>query len=201
MTRPRKTNSRLKQLAETRARATCTIERLEQSISTTQLEIDALTRKIESISTRKMQLEQNIVRLHNDIRAVDKAILREFPYVQPDQIPSTYGFRSEYGKRGEFLNCVRRVLTEAGSEGLTLKDIGAKVCEAFSLSHNTHGDFRRWMKNSLVSALESLRDKRKEVEHIKIAGKHPRWRMKSPTPSWAQLLANEAYAATDIQIP
>lgn len=197
MTRPRKINSRLKQLAETRARAASTIERLEQSISLAERELLVLVARIERVSERKFQMEQGLIHHHNEIRAMDKAILREFPQVNPEKIPPTYGFRSEYGKRGEFINCIRRVLADAGTDGLTLKDIGAQVCEAFSLRHNTHGDFRRWMKNSLVSALESLRDKGKEVEHVKVVGKHPRWRMKSLSPSWETLLADEAYVETD----
>lgn len=122
-------------------------------------------------------MEQALIQHHNEIRAMDKAMLREFPQVEPSKIPSTYGFRSEYGKRGGLKACILKVLEDAGADGLTAKQIGEAVSEVFYLRHNTAEDFQRWMKNSLLDTLAVLRDKFGEVERVQVQGSHPRWRL------------------------
>lgn len=187
MSRPRKVNTRLKQLAECRARATATTERLDESLKSLQPHIDAARAALLRLEEIKFNIEHRLNIYHNEIRATDKLIREEFPQVEPSEILSTYGFRSEYGRRGTLLDTVREVIKAAGNEGLTQKEIGIRVTEKLKLVHHTQQDFRRWTKNSLGSAMDKLYYRKHEIKRITIPGKHPKWTLSNKTPSWDDL--------------
>lgn len=187
MPRPRKVNSRLRKLAESRARATATIERLNESLNNLRPKIEEAKAALLHLEELKFSVEHRLNQHHNEIRATDKAICEEFPDVEPTEIPSTYGFRSKYGTRGTLLNTIREVVKEAGEEGITLKELGLKVTKKLALVHNSHGDFRAWVNNSLESALYTLKLEKKEVINMKVPGKHPHWVTLKKQCSWDDL--------------
>ena len=187
MTHRKKVNSRLKQLAESRARATATIERLNDSLSLLLPKIEEAKAALHHLEEIRLELEHRLTQFHNEIRATDKTIKHEFPLVQPSEILATYGFRSEYGRRGALRETIKEVIREAGDEGITLKNIGLKVTEKLALVHHTHADFRAWVTNSLESALHVLKDDRNEITKKKVPGKHPHWLMVKKELSWDNL--------------
>ena len=188
MSRPKKVNTRLKQLAESRARATATIERLHESLDNLRPKIEKAKAELRQLEELKFNAEYRLTQHHNEIRATDKTILEEFPGVEPTEIPSTYGFRSEYGKRGSLLETIRNVLKDAGEEGVTLKELGLQVTKKLGLVHNSHADFRAWVNNSLESALWNLRHNKKELTNVKVPGKHPRWKLARNETKWEDLI-------------
>lgn len=187
MTHRKKTPTRLKSLAETRARATATIARLEKSIGFINTELSELQARLHDLTERKYKLEQGVVRHHNEIRQIDKAIKDEFPAVKPEEIPSTFSFRTEYGKRGALRDLIKRILQEAGPKGLQAIEIGTMVTSHFLMHHNTKEDFNLWIKNSLISALEAMRDNQGTIENFYPEGKRARWRIVNKVPTWEDL--------------
>jgi len=154
MPRPKKVNTHLKKLAESRARATATIERLNDNLENLRPKIEEAKEALLHLEELKFNIEHRLNLYHNEIRATDKTIREQFPGVEPTEIPTTYGFRSEYGRRGALRETIREVLREAGDEGITLKNLGLKVTEKLGLVHHTHADFRTWVKKQLgVSSL------------------------------------------------
>lgn len=191
MTKPKKVNSRLKQLAESRARHAATTERINNRIFTLQLQIEEAKATQLRLEELQFELRTRLVNHHNDIRATDKIIRAEFPNVDPDKILPTFGFRAEYGKRGALLDTIRTVLGESGDHGLTLKEVGLRVTERLKLVHHTPEEFNLWMKNSLESAMKKLCYKKCEIQRVKVPGKHPRWCLLKKSSSWADLVELE----------
>lgn len=187
MPRPRKVNTRLKALAESRARATASIERLNGSLTKLFPKIDEARVALVELEEAKLKIEHRLMQAHNLVRETDKALRNEFPNVSPADIPSTYGFRSEYRKRGTLLDTIREVVGEAGEEGISLNEIALEITKRLNLQHNTHADFRAWVSNSLESALDTLRFKKMELDKYKPQGKHPRWFVVKRCASWEDL--------------
>lgn len=175
MSRPRKVNSRLKQLAETRARASANAERLTFTLNNLLPQIEIAKAALDNLAEQRFNLEHSLNQVHNQIRQTDKSIQEEFPGVEPSQIPSTYGFRSEYGKRGMLKETILDVLREAGERGLTLRELGLRVSKEFNMVHHTPQEFRRWVANSIEPALKRMRRVKPEVQNIRLAGAYPRW--------------------------
>lgn len=197
MTRPRRVNTRLKALAESRARATASIERLNGSLTSLSPKIDEAQQALRHLEEIKFDVEHRLTQLHNLVRETDKAIRQEFPGVVPTEIPSTYGYRSEYFRRGTLLDTVRAVVREAGEEGITLKELGLEVTKRLELRHHTHADFRAWVTNSLESALYTLKHKKMELDKHKIPGKHPKWFVVKRRTSWEDLTNLEHQTGSD----
>jgi|GEM_PF-6469883 len=191
MPRPKKVNTHLKKLAESRARATATIERLNDNLENLRPKIEEAKEALLHLEELKFNIEHRLNLYHNEIRATDKTIREQFPGVEPTEIPTTYGFRSEYGRRGALRDTIREVLREAGDEGMTLKNLGLKVTEKLGLVHHTHADFRTWVKNSLESALYVLKFERKQITNKSVPGKHPHWVLLKKQNSWEDLMALE----------
>lgn len=187
MTHRKRVNSRLKQLAESRARGTATIERLKENLDNLHPKIEEAKATLLHLEELKFNIEHRLNLYHNEIRATDKTIETEFPGVEPTEIPTTYGFRSEYGRRGVLRETILEVIREAGDEGITLKNLGLKVTERLGLVHHTHADFRAWVKNSLESAIYALKVERRQVTNRTVIGKHPHWILLKKQNTWDEL--------------
>lgn len=187
MARPRKVNSRLKKLAESRARAIATIERLNESLGLLLPKIEEAKAALHHLEETKFEVERRITQFHNEIRKTDRTIKEEFPGVEPTEIPSTYGFRSEYGKRGMLRETILDVLRDAGENGLTLRELCIRVSAKFEMVHYTPEEFKRWVDNSIEPALKRMRRDKAQVQNIRVPGAYPRWVFVNTEYSWDAL--------------
>lgn len=162
-------------MTETRARASANAERLTFTLNNLLPQIESAKAALEELVEQRFNLEHSLNQVHNQIRQTDKSIQEEFPGVEPSQIPSTYGFRSEYGRRGMLKETILDVLREAGEKGLTLRELSLKVSAEFNMIHHTPQEFRRWVDNSIEPALKRMRRVKPQVQNIRVAGAYPRW--------------------------
>lgn len=188
MSQPKKVNSHLKKLAEFRARATATIERLNSSLVELQPSIEEARAALLHLEELKFNIEHRLNHYHNEIRAADKIIQEKFPGVEPTEILSTYGFRSEYGGRGALQKVIRDVIFEADHEGIELKNLSLKVSERLSLVHFTQADFKKWVQNSLKPAIYSLKFEKKLITNRVVPGKRSRWTLVNKQSFWDDLV-------------
>lgn len=127
MTKPKKIPSELKKIAERRARATATIERVKNSIPRVDLLIQEARVELARFEVIRTALEAKLRRCQGEVESADETLRNKFPSVTPALIGSTYGFREEYKHRGILIQTVQEILMEAKGAPLTTKEIALSV--------------------------------------------------------------------------
>lgn len=131
----RKTPSYLKGLAENRARAAAEVTRYARVLDEIQ---------------RRLSVAQA------DLVACDQLIRRFDARLNPNDIAPIRGWKGHYGKRGDFLQAVQRILQEAAPHPVSTPILALLLQAEFELDFETPTECRRWVRNSVCNRLRKL---------------------------------------------
>lgn len=129
-----KTNSYLKGLAETRARADGDVLRLERLLA---------------------EITADLSRAKSDRDACDRLIRRFDPALNPEAIEPIQAQKGLYGKHGALRATVVDAVRSAAPEAITTWEVGHYVAMALSLVFVSRKDRGRWLNDALGRCLRT----------------------------------------------
>lgn len=191
MTKPKKTPSALKQIAERRARATAVIERIQGRIP----HVDSLIREARSELSRleavRAALEAKLMRCQEDVESIDGALRNKYPSVNPTLIDPTYSIREEYKHRGVLIQTAQEILMGANGAPLSTKEIALSVVNQLGISLSSPAELKTWMDNSLRPTLRKLKQTKSELIRVSRPGHPTTWIWTAKSLGWDDLIGLE----------
>lgn len=130
-----KTPSYLKGLAENRARAAA--------------EVTRYARLLNEIQSRLSVAQADLV-------ACDQLIRRFDARLNPNDIAPIHGWKGRYGKRGDLIQAIQRILQEAAPYPVSTPTLALLLRAEFELDFETPAECRRWVRNSVCNRLREM---------------------------------------------
>lgn len=132
-----KTNSYLKGLAETRARADGDVLRLERLLA---------------------EITADLSRAKSDRDACDRLIRRFDPALNPEAIEPIQAQKGLYGKHGGLTRAVENAVRSAAPTPITTWEVGLAAAMELKLEFVSRKDRSEWMHNTLGRCLRRMLD-------------------------------------------
>ena len=150
--------TKLKQLAEKRARLAGEVEQSHAMDRPYIVERDALLEKLSSIEETLAISAQKRDVITTALILIDEEIVKLSPNTNPLQIHAIYGWKDRYGKRGALRHYIVDVLKSRHPEYIESSDLADLAMKNFGLTFATDSEKVNWRSISLRNALTALRN-------------------------------------------
>lgn len=148
-TKKRLVPTKLKKLAETRARLSGLLD-VRGPLNQAYLdEVSVLNEKLRVATSVFEKSDQQLTHLKADLAKVDEAIAAIAPTVKPASIKPIRAWSGQYGRRGALRDFLLEALTVRYPEFLSTPDLANLTITAFSLTFESKREPRAWYDNSL----------------------------------------------------
>ncbi|MDO8772050.1 MAG: hypothetical protein Q7K57_25755 [Burkholderiaceae bacterium] len=150
--------TKLKRLAERRARLAGLVELSLASDKPYIDELDALLEKLSLLEERLAisALQRN--EITTALSALDEEIVKLSPNTDPSKIQAIFGWKDRYGKRGAFRQYILDVLKSHHPEYIGFTDLADLATKKFGLTFATASEKVDWRNKNLRDALKELRN-------------------------------------------
>ena len=155
--KPRRVPTKLKQLAEKRARLAGEVELSMASDKPYIDQRDALLEKLSLIEDALAISAQKRDEISTALAVVDEEIVKLSPNTNPSKIQAISGWKDRYGKRGALRHYLVDVLKSYYPEYIESNDLADLAMKNFGLTFATHSEKVDWRNTSLRNALLALR--------------------------------------------
>ena len=150
--------TKLKQLAEKRARLAGEVE---LSLATDKPYIDEIDALLEKLSLLEEKLVISALQrngITTALSALDDEIVKLSPNTDPSKIQAIFGWKDRYGKRGALRQYLVDVLKSHHPEYIGFTDLADLAAKNFSLTFATDSEKVDWRNRNLKGALKELRN-------------------------------------------
>lgn len=152
----RKTHSYLKGLAETRARAAGSLQRLRQLRSEVQRKLKVATAEVERYQKMEVELARKLEEARTDLKSCDWLIRKFDSRLDPSEIAPIAAWKGRYGKRGALKEAVSRILKDHSPVALSIPELSKMIILEFQLTFDTDKALKAWTHNSIGGVLKTL---------------------------------------------
>ena len=152
----RKTHSYLKGLAETRARAAGSLQRLKQLRSEVQGKLKVAKADVERYQKLEIELVLKLEEARTDLKSCDWLIRKFDSRLDPSEIAPIAAWKGRYGKRGALKEAVSRTLKARAPVALSIPDLTTVIILEFQLTFATDKAMKAWAHNSIGGVLKTL---------------------------------------------
>jgi hypothetical protein len=152
----RKTHSYLKGLAETRARAAGSLQRLKQLRSEVQGKLKVAKADVERYQKLEIELVRKLEEARTDLKSCDWLIRKFDSRLDPSEIAPIAAWKGRYGKRGALKEAVSRTLKARAPVALSIPDLTTVIILEFQLTFPTDKAMKAWAHNTIGGALKAL---------------------------------------------
>ena len=200
----RKTNSYLKGLAETRARAAGSLQRLRQLRSEVQRKLKVAKADVERYQKMEIELARNLEEARADLKSCDWLIRKFDSRLDPSEIAPIAAWKGRYGKRGALKEAVSRILEDHAPVALAIPDLSNVIILEFQLTFATDKAMKAWAHNTIGGALKALLTEglveRVESPKTEWGGPTGKWRWKcGPEASLSELRSSAEGAGMGVK--
>jgi hypothetical protein len=150
--------TKLKQLAEKRARLAGAMELSLASEKPYIDQLDALLEKLSLIEEKLAVSAQKRNEISTALSALDEKIVKLSPNTNPSQIQAIFGWKDRYGKRGALRQYIIDVLKSHQPEYIGFSDLAELAVKNFGLTFATASEKVDWRNKNLKGALKELRN-------------------------------------------
>lgn len=152
----RRVSSKLKQLAEVRARAAGEIE-IHLIGHRDVVRIYERQKQMLSLAEQNFKISEKFrIQLVDKLAAIDADILKVAPGFKPDAIEPIRASKGRYLEYGTLGNYLHSVLTKRAPEYVSTSELATLATETFSLKFSNAERRNTWSSSSLVGALQRL---------------------------------------------
>lgn len=130
----RKTHSYLKGLAETRARAAGSLQRLTSEV---ERKLKVAKADVERYQKMEIELARNLEEARTDLKSCDWLIRKFDSRLDPEEIEPIVAWKGRYGKRGALKEAVSCILTDHAPVALSIPDLSKVIILEFQLTFAT----------------------------------------------------------------
>jgi hypothetical protein len=178
----RKTPSYLRGLAETRARAAGSLQRLKNLRSEVQRKLKVAKADVERYQKMEAELAPKLEEARTDLKSCDWLIRKFDSRLDPSEIEPIVAWKGRYGKRGALKETISRLLKDHAPMALSIPELSKVIILEFQLTYATDKALKAWAHNSLGGVLKTLLSdglvERVDAPRTEWGGSDGRWRWK-----------------------
>ena len=155
-TKKRLVPTKLKQLAEKRARVSGELE-AERPVNQSYLgDVTALKEKLRVATAIFDKSNARFTRLQDQLAKIDADIIAIAPSVNPAAIPTIRAWSGRYGKRGALRDFLMDTLTQRYPDFVDTTELSKLVIARFTMTFESPRDRMKWYDSSFRNALKVL---------------------------------------------